>query len=122
MVDCVELFIDTVDAPVAVVTWKKDCELVVQADLAAGKGVAVWNVHPPEDFGEGGDDKELGKSTDGFPYRGVRRHVNGGNILNVWWEQSAQGCRQSNPGLTLGYIFVSWSRVNDTAVSIDFLI
>jgi len=50
MIDCVELFIDTVDTPMTVVAWKKDGEFVMQADPAAGEGVAVRDVHPPKDF------------------------------------------------------------------------
>jgi hypothetical protein len=48
VVDCVELLVDTTDAPAAVVTWKEHGELVAQANLTVEERVAVWDVHPPK--------------------------------------------------------------------------
>jgi hypothetical protein len=48
VVDCVELLVDTIDAPAAVVAWKEDGKLVTQANLTVEERVAVRDVHPPE--------------------------------------------------------------------------
>jgi hypothetical protein len=71
VVDCVELLVNAVDAPTAVVAWKEHGKLVTQANLAVGEPVAVWDVHPPEYLREGCDDDEFSEGTDYLAYGSV---------------------------------------------------
>jgi hypothetical protein len=74
MVYCVELLIDAVDAPATPVAWKENCQPVTQTNIAVGKRVAIWDVHPPEDLRESCNHDIFSKRTNHLTYRCVWSH------------------------------------------------
>jgi hypothetical protein len=74
MVNCVELFVDAIDTPTAVVTWEKNCQLITHADLKGSQRVAIRDMHPPQDLRKSCDDYVLSKSANDFAYRRVGSH------------------------------------------------
>jgi hypothetical protein len=90
MVDCVELFVDAIDTPTAVVTWEKDCQLITHADLTGSQRVAIWDMHPPEELRESCDDYVLSSSADDFAYGRFGSH---GSQMVVFKSVLGRSCR-----------------------------
>jgi hypothetical protein len=75
IVDYIELLVDADYTPAAVIAWEEHCKPITQANIAVGERVAIGDVRPPEDLGEGCDHNILSKRTHHLTYRSVWSHI-----------------------------------------------